>query len=36
LLLGGDASRTSARGGGGTQGLDCKFSFVPRVPFVKD
>jgi hypothetical protein len=35
LLLGGDASRTPARGGRGAQGLDCKLSFSSRVLFIK-
>jgi hypothetical protein len=35
LLLGGDASRTPTRGGGGVQGLDCKLSFSSKVLFVK-
>jgi hypothetical protein len=35
LLLGGDASRTPARGGGGAQGLDCNLTFGSRVLFVK-
>jgi hypothetical protein len=30
-ILGGDALRTPAKGGGGTQGPDCFFSFYHRV-----
>jgi hypothetical protein len=35
LLLGGDTSRTPARGGRGAQGLNCKFSFSSKVLYVK-
>jgi hypothetical protein len=35
LLLGGVASRTPMSGGRGAMGLDCKFSSISRVLFVK-